>query len=74
MGKAMSRQRGSASIGHTAVLCLVTAPQKGLVFELDDTINQDSIFSVSIVNEFGQKLNCSPRLKQQEFSRVETDK
>ena len=65
VGKAKSRQRGSASTGHTAVVCLVTPSQKGLLSELDDTINQVSISSVSIVAEFGQKLSSSPRLKQQ---------
>lgn len=62
---AKSRQGGSASTGHTTAVCPVTPSQKGLGSELDDTMNQVSISSVSLVGEFGQKLSSSLRLKQQ---------
>lgn len=56
VGKAKARQRGSASTGRTAVVYLVTPAQKGLVSQLEDTINRVSISSVSIVGEFGPQL------------------
>lgn len=67
--KAKSRQRGNASTGHTAAVCLVTPSQKGLVSDLDDTINWVSISPVSTVGEFGQKLSSSSRLKYQRSQR-----
>lgn len=66
-GKARSCQRGHSASVHAGQMAgrLVTPPLKGLVPELDDTLKQVSISSVSLVGVFEQKTRSSARLKQQ---------